>query len=166
MRAQLKAIIDRAVTGYSETSYWKMRFALYDPDLPKILRCWYYCRLRRMEVRNNAMMGTQPDGGSKFAGKPILPHGLWDIGITAYAVIGKDVIILPRVSIGIKGYGRREAPRIGDHVYIGLGATIIGNVTIGDNAVIGANTVVTKDVPSGFTAVGNPARLIPPDKPV
>jgi serine O-acetyltransferase len=51
-------------------------------------------------------------------------------------------------------------PRIGGHVDIGAGAKIIGGVTIGDHARIGANAVVTRDVPAGATAVGNPAKIL------
>ena len=49
--------------------------------------------------------------------------------------------------------------RIGRNVWIGGGAMILPGVTIGDNAVIGAGSVVTRDVPAGVTAFGNPARL-------
>ena len=51
-------------------------------------------------------------------------------------------------------------PTIGNRVYIGAGAKIIGKLTVGDGARIGANAVVTEDVPPGCTAVGVPARLI------
>lgn len=50
--------------------------------------------------------------------------------------------------------------KIGCNVWIGSNATVLPGVTIGDNAVIGAGAVVTKDVPSGMIAVGNPARVI------
>ncbi|MGO4402708.1 sugar O-acetyltransferase [Bosea sp. RAF48] len=50
---------------------------------------------------------------------------------------------------------------IGHNVWIGGGAIILPGVTIGDDAIIGAGSVVTRDVPAGRTAVGNPARLRP-----
>jgi maltose O-acetyltransferase len=49
--------------------------------------------------------------------------------------------------------------RIGSNVWIGGGAIILPGITIGDDAVIGAGSVVTRDVPAGATAVGNPARV-------
>jgi maltose O-acetyltransferase len=52
--------------------------------------------------------------------------------------------------------------RIGRNVWIGGGALILPGVTIGDDCVIGAGSVVTRDVPAGATAVGNPARTVPP----
>ena len=52
-----------------------------------------------------------------------------------------------------------EGREIGRGVYVGAGASILGNISIGDFAKIGAGTAVTSDVPGGCTAVGNPARL-------
>ncbi|MCB9947207.1 MAG: sugar O-acetyltransferase [Rhodospirillaceae bacterium] len=49
--------------------------------------------------------------------------------------------------------------RIGRNVWIGSGALILPGVTIGDDAIIGAGSVVTRDVPAGATASGNPARV-------
>jgi maltose O-acetyltransferase len=51
---------------------------------------------------------------------------------------------------------------IGADVWIGGGAIILGGLTIGDGAIIGAGSVVTRNVPPGATAAGNPARLITP----
>ncbi|MCB1332685.1 MAG: serine acetyltransferase [Roseivivax sp.] len=49
---------------------------------------------------------------------------------------------------------------LGGHVDVGAGAKLIGPLTVGDNVVIGANAVVTRDVPSGVTVAGIPARII------
>ena len=49
--------------------------------------------------------------------------------------------------------------RIGRNVWIGAGAIILPRVTVGDDALIGADSIVTRDVPAGMTAVGNPARI-------
>ena len=79
--------------------------------------------------------------------------------IGAHVVIGDEVIILQNVSIGRRGELPARSPRIGRGVYIGAGATILGDISIGEFAKIGAGTVVTSDVPARCTAVGNPARL-------
>jgi len=81
------------------------------------------------------------------------------IVIGANAVIGDEVTILQNVSIGRGNELPTRSPRIGRGVFIGAGATILGDIRIGDFARIGADTVVTSDVPGGCTAVGNPARL-------
>ncbi|CAH0532387.1 2,3,4,5-tetrahydropyridine-2,6-dicarboxylate N-acetyltransferase [Vibrio stylophorae] len=55
----------------------------------------------------------------------------------------------------------KSAPiEIGKHVWVGMGATILKGVTIGDHAVIGANSVVYHDVPAGAIVVGNPAKIV------
>jgi serine O-acetyltransferase len=61
------------------------------------------------------------------------------------------------VTLGVLGGGRRGAPTLGDGVYLGAGAKVLGPVTIGDEAKVGANAVVVRDVPPRATAVGVPA---------
>lgn len=79
--------------------------------------------------------------------------------ISSNAQIGANCRIHSGVNIGASG-GRTEAAVVGDNVYIGPGAKIIGNVKIGNNAVIGANAVVVNDVESGVTVGGVPAMKI------
>jgi acetyltransferase-like isoleucine patch superfamily enzyme len=50
--------------------------------------------------------------------------------------------------------------RVGDNVFLGIGAILLPGVSIGNNCVIGAGSVVTRDIPEGVVAVGNPARPI------
>ena len=49
---------------------------------------------------------------------------------------------------------------IGDNVWLGGGAIVVGGVTIGDDTVVGAGSVVTRDLPAGVVAVGSPARVL------
>jgi serine O-acetyltransferase len=72
--------------------------------------------------------------------------------------IGENCTIISSVTIGMRN--EWKFPRIGNNVFIGTGARILGGIEIGDNAVIGANAVVIHDVPAGATAVGIPARII------
>lgn len=59
-----------------------------------------------------------------------------------------------------KAYQYNSPVHIGRNVWIGAGALIMPGITIGDNSVIGAGSVVTKDIPEGVIAVGNPARVL------
>lgn len=59
-----------------------------------------------------------------------------------------------------KGYQYKRPVHIEDRVWIGTGAIILPGVTVGEGSVIGAGSVVTKDVPSGVVAVGNPCRVL------
>lgn len=82
--------------------------------------------------------------------------------------IGDDVAIADNVCIRdsdnhemLNGIRKSTQPiRIGNHVWIGMNATILKGVTIGDGAIIAAGAVVTKDVPDGCLAGGVPARVL------
>jgi serine O-acetyltransferase len=80
--------------------------------------------------------------------------------IGAFAVIGAEVTIMQNVTIGRKQALPGRAPRIGRGVLLSSGATILGDVSVGDFAKVGAGSVVEHDVPAGCTAVGVPARLV------
>jgi serine O-acetyltransferase len=79
--------------------------------------------------------------------------------VGSFAVIGDEVTIMQNVTIGRKQAVPGRAPRIGRGVLLSTGATILGDIRIGDFAKIGAGSVVENDVPGGCTAVGVPARL-------
>lgn|SRR3989338_9051490 len=74
--------------------------------------------------------------------------------------IGKNCSIGTGVVVGTRGLGDEGVPVIGDNVYVGVGAKILGAVKIGNNVKIGANAVVLTDVPDNATAVGIPAKII------
>lgn len=82
-----------------------------------------------------------------------------NIQIHPSTVIGDYCGIQQDVTLGI-AMERKGAPIIGNHVYIGKGATILGKVKIGDGARIAANTLVINDVPPNTTAIGVPARIM------
>ena len=79
--------------------------------------------------------------------------------IGADSVIADGVTMMQNVTIGRGPERPARAPRIGRGAYLSSGASIIGDITVGDFAKIGAGAVVTHDVPAGCTAVGVPARL-------
>ncbi len=86
-----------------------------------------------------------------------LVHGGLAVVIHDHAVVGPRTKIYPGVVLG--GRHGRGAPVIGADVFIGVGAKILGGITIGDGAEIGANAVVITDVPAGALAVGIPATI-------
>lgn len=100
---------------------------------------------------------------TKFNGTPYFPHGLYGIFISGDAVIGRKTTIFQHVTIGsitTKKSKRPGAPIIGDNVFIGVGAKIIGGIEIGNDAKIGANCVVVDDVPKNATVIPAKNRLI------
>ncbi|OAF08388.1 serine acetyltransferase [Bradyrhizobium centrolobii] len=108
------------------------------------------------EASNALQVSIHP--AARIGSSVYLDHAT-GIVIGANVVIGDDVTILQNVSIGRRGELPTRSPRIGRGVFIGAGATVLGDIRVGDFARIGAASVVTSDVPDGCTAVGNPARL-------
>jgi serine O-acetyltransferase len=73
--------------------------------------------------------------------------------------IGDRVGIMHDVTIG-PSHERAGVPKIGNDVFIGVGAAILGPVNVGDGAMIAANSLVISDVPAGAFAVGVPAKVV------
>jgi serine O-acetyltransferase len=92
----------------------------------------------------------------------VIPHGY--VVIDGDVKIGHGCTINPWVTIGLSGSRRwgfdKRGPTIGERVFIGTGAKILGPITIGDHVRIGANAVVIDDVPAGATVIGVPARVV------
>ena len=83
------------------------------------------------------------------------------IVINEAVVIGRNVNISQGVTIGQSNRGERcGVPVIGEGVYIGPGAVIVGAVSVGKGSAIGANAVVTRDLCENAVAAGIPARVI------
>jgi serine O-acetyltransferase len=81
--------------------------------------------------------------------------------VSDQAVIGSNVNISQGITIGRTNRGEKQGvPTIGDEVYIGPGAKIIGKINIGNNITIGANAVVTSDIPNNACVAGIPAKII------
>lgn len=89
------------------------------------------------------------------------------VHINPQAVIGINCDLAHRVTIGASAMGRQGAPVLGDEVYIGTGATLVGKIKVGSRAKIAANTLVMSNVPEGATVMGVPGRVVmQPPKPV
>lgn len=91
------------------------------------------------------------------------------IFVSGDAVIGDNCIIFQQVTIGsvmLPDGGRRGAPVIGDNVYIGAGAKVIGAIRVGNNVRIGANAVVHKDVPDNCVVVSGGQRVVQREEPL
>lgn len=85
----------------------------------------------------------------------------YNITINNGAQLGKNVNLSKGVSIGRENRGKRKgAPTIGNQVYIGINATIVGKITIGDDVLVAPNSYVNCDVPSHSIVIGNPCKII------
>ncbi|CAM0876648.1 unnamed protein product [Alopecurus aequalis] len=113
-----------------------------------------------LQSRASEVVGVDIHPGARIGGGILLDHTT-GVVIGETAVVGDDVSILHAVTLGATGKvsGDRH-PKVGHAVVIGAGASVLGNVRIGDGAKIGAGAVVLRDVPCGTTAVGNPPKAI------
>jgi serine O-acetyltransferase len=103
-------------------------------------------------VFNNCIIGRGADFGARF----VLIHAT-GVVINGSVRGGSDVRIEHQVTIGAE---RRQSPVIGDNVFVGSGARILGPVIVGDDVRVGANAVVVRDVPPHCTVVGIPAQVV------
>ena len=94
--------------------------------------------------------------GTEFGPAFVLIHSI-GVVINGNVRGGSGVKIEHQVTIGAE---KRQSPVLGNDVFVGAGAKIIGTVVIGDGARVGANAVVLQDVPSAATVVGIPARVV------
>ena len=86
------------------------------------------------------------------------PYG---ITINPSAVIGEKCSLHKGVTIGQENRGNRKgAPIIGDRVWIGVNATIVGKIIIGEDVLIAPNTFVNCDVPPHSIVIGNPCKIV------
>jgi serine O-acetyltransferase len=104
-------------------------------------------------IVGGCIIGRGADFGPRF----VLVHSM---GVVINSAVrgGSDVKIEHQVTIGAE---RGLSPVLGDDIFIGAGAKVIGSIRVGSNVRIGANAVVLQDVPDNVTAVGIPARYIP-----
>jgi len=82
------------------------------------------------------------------------------VHINPQAVLGRNCDIAHRVTIGTSAMGRQGAPVLGDEVYVGTGATLVGKIRVGSGAKIASNTLVISNIPEGATVMGVPGRII------
>lgn len=111
------------------------------------------------------LTGIEIHPGAVIGRRVFIDHGMGTV-IGETAEIGDDCTIYQAVTLGGTSLyrGAKRHPTLGKGVVVGAGAKVLGGFTVGDGAKIGSNAVVVKPVPAGATAVGNPARLIDPER--
>jgi serine O-acetyltransferase len=106
------------------------------------------------------LTGIEIHPAAKIGRGLMIDHGMGAV-IGQTTVIGDDVLIYQGVTLGGTdlGPGKRH-PTIENHVVIGAGAKVLGDIRIGENSRIGANSVVIESVAPNSTVVGIPARRV------
>jgi serine O-acetyltransferase len=121
-----------------------------------------HCKLaaRSLSQLSRFLTGIEIHPGATIGRRLFIDHGA-GVVIGETAIIGDDVLMYHQVTLGGTSLDKsKRHPTIGNGVLIGMGAKILGPITIGDHCQIGANAVVNKDVPPNCVVVGIPGRII------
>ena len=107
------------------------------------------------------LTGIEIHPGAKIGERVFFDHAM-GVVVGETAEIGDGCTIYQAVTLGGTSLykGTKRHPTLGRNVVVGAGAQVLGGFTVGEGAKVGSNAVVTKPVPAGATAVGNPARII------
>jgi len=104
--------------------------------------------------------GIEIHPGATVGRRVFIDHGMGTV-IGETSEIGDDVLLYQGVTLGGTGKQRgKRHPTLGNNVVVGVGAQILGAITIGDGSKVGAGAVVLKDVPPDCTVVGVPGRVV------
>jgi serine O-acetyltransferase len=126
--------------------------------------CWTHGWLwlgRFISHISRSLTGIEIHPGAKIGEHVFFDHAM-GVVVGETAEIGDGCTIYQGVTLGGTSLykGEKRHPKLGRNVVVGAGAQVLGGFAVGDGAKIGSNAVVTKPVPAGATAVGNPARII------
>lgn len=126
---------------------------------------WLWGRRLRLSARFLShlarwLTGIEIHPAARIGRALFIDHGMATV-IGETSEIGDHCTLYQGVTLGGTGKetGKRH-PTLGSSVVVGVGASILGSISVGDNAVVGAGSVVLKDVPADSTVVGVPARLV------
>lgn len=120
----------------------------------------FYFLARWVSQVSRGLTGIEIHPGATIGKRVFIDHGMGTV-IGESAVIGDDCLLYHGVTLGGRGEKHvKRHPTLGNRVLVGTGATILGNITLGDDVKVGANSVVLHDVPAQTTVVGNPAQIL------
>ena len=122
-------------------------------------RGWYLLA-RIVSAFSRQFTGIEIHPGARIGRRFFIDHGM-GVVIGETAEIGDDVLLYQGVTLGGTGAqkGKRH-PTLGNHVVVGGGAKVLGNITLGDYVKVGAGSVVVRSVPEHSTVVGIPGRVV------
>jgi serine O-acetyltransferase len=162
LRADLSRYRQQGYTGWGSEGFWALAIYRLQKAVQKYRPQWLWApaRLTLSIVKKLLSIVTlidlHPD--AEIGPGMLIRHG-GPVRVHGETNIGADCALHGVCTIGAGP--RPGGAVIGDHVFIGCHASIIGAVTIGDDATIAANSLVIDDVPAGCTAIGVPAKLLP-----
>ena len=136
--------------------FGRWRYTLRSPWLRKPCSLVYRLLYKSVQVITGVELPCEVPVGQGL----VIEH-FGGIVVSGFAQLGAHCRLRQGVTIGLARTDRPCAPRLGDHVDIGAGAKLLGDIRIGNHVLIGANAVVLQDVPDHCIAVGVPAVVRP-----
>ena len=138
--------------GFHAILLHRMAHRLYEANIPLLPR--FISQVSRF------LTGIEIHPGATIGRRFFIDHGM-GVVIGETTEIGDDVLLYQGATLGGTGNekGKRH-PTLGNHVVVGSGAKVLGNIRIGDNVKIGAGSVVVHPVPDNSTVVGIPGRVV------
>jgi len=138
--------------GFHAILLHRLAHRLYNSGLPILPR--FISQISRL------LTGIEIHPGAQIGRRFFIDHGM-GVVIGETTVIGDDCLLYQGVTLGGTGKERgKRHPSLGNHVVVGTGAKVLGNIFIGDNSKIGAGSVVIHEVPAHSTVVGIPGRVV------
>ena len=132
---------------------WILLFRIYQSRRHPFISRWM---LRCCSRKTGIQIGWHTQIGEGL----VLVH-CGDIAVNNDSVIGKNCTMYHGVTVGMEFRGERKGnPVIGDNVWIGSNACVVGNIKIGDDVLIAPLSFVNFDVPSHSIVIGNPAKIV------
>jgi serine O-acetyltransferase len=106
------------------------------------------------------LTGIEIHPGAKIGDGFFIDHGM-GVVIGETSEIGDNVTLYQGVTLGGTSHQRtKRHPTLGNNVVVGVGAQLIGDITIGDNTKVGAGSVVVNSAPANATVIGVPGRVV------
>jgi len=164
IRADISAALERDPAARSRLEVFLLYPGLHAVIWHRVAH-WLWGRGLRLMARfvsevNRFVTGIEIHPAAKIGRGLFIDHGMGTV-IGETSEIGDDCTLYQGVTLGGTGKqkGKRH-PSLGKNVVVGVGASILGAITVGDRALVGAGSVVLKDVPPDATVVGVPARVV------
>lgn len=141
-----------AYPGFHARQYHRLAHTLFKWNVPVLPRLISHC--------SRFCTGIEIHPGATIGEGFFVDHGM-GVVIGETSVIGDNVTLYQGVTLGGTSQQHvKRHPTLGNNVVVGVGAQIIGDITIGDDAKVGAGSVVVSSVPANATVVGVPGRVV------
>lgn len=141
----IRSYIRKCLFHNLQFAFW---YRKYQNTLSKFARIKLYSFSRKygLEISPKAQIGK-----GLYLGHP------YNITVAEGVVLGDNVNLHKGCTIGKTNRGNCGVPHIGNKVFVGINATVVGNIRIGNDVLIAPNTYVNKDIPDHSIVIGNPA---------